>query len=65
MTRISLPASTVSGIDLVDAPDILPIGSTVVSIEAVDQSGNRATAQITVTVIPVDVPKADVPVPPG
>ena len=64
----SLVSDTVDaapGIDLVDAPDIFPIGSTVVSIEAVDQSGNRATAQITVTVIPVDVPKADVPVPPG
>jgi hypothetical protein len=38
-------------IDLVDAPDIFPIGSTVVSKEAVDQFDNQATAQATVVVM--------------
>ncbi|SVC89222.1 uncharacterized protein METZ01_LOCUS342076, partial [marine metagenome] len=39
------------GIGLIDAPDIFPIGSTVVSIEATDQSGNSATAQTSINVV--------------
>jgi hypothetical protein len=39
------------GIGLVDAPDTFPIGTTVLSVEATDQSGNSATAQTSIIVV--------------
>ena len=36
---------------MIDAPDTFPIGTTVLSVEATDQSGNSATAQTSIIVV--------------
>ena len=52
--------SRVSATDLVstptltnDVPDVLPIGSTIVTFTATDAAGNKATKRATITVLPV------------
>jgi hypothetical protein len=62
-TRVILPTPTATDIcdaapDIVsDAPDVFPLGKTVVTFTAIDDSGNQTTGKTTVTVVDTKPPR--------